>query len=167
MLVTGGAQEYPQREKHFDIIVFNDVIEHIPDIGSALAACDARLNPHGLLVLNVPRSSGFFYRLSKLLVRLNWTGPFERMWQKGLPSPHVHYFNEHNLDQLVAGQGFEPVESLHIRALSSDGLLERIRFAGKRHPAALYAQYAFLLCALPLIRLLPSDIIVCIYRKNG
>lgn len=151
--------------ERFDIIVFNDVIEHIPDIGSALAACNARLNPDGLLVLNVPRSSGFFYRVSKLLARLNWNGPFERMWQKGLPSPHLHYFNETNLDQLVARRGFASVQSFHLRALRSDGLLERIRFAGQRHPAALYAQYALVLCALPFIRLLPSDIIVCIYRK--
>lgn len=153
--------------ERFDIIVFNDVIEHIPDINSALEACNARLNPNGLLVLNVPRSSGFFYRLSKLLARVNWHGPFERMWQKGLPSPHVHYFNEHNLDRLVARQNFRSVQAFHLRVLSSDGLLERIRFAGKLHPVALYAQYAFLLCAVPFIRLLPSDIIVCIYRKTN
>lgn len=153
--------------ERFDIIVFNDVIEHIPDIRSALEACHARLNADGLLVLNVPRSSGFFYRLSKLLARFNWHGPFERMWQKGLPSPHVHYFDEHNLDRLVARHGFQPVRSFFLRALGSEGLLERIRFAGKLHPLALYAQYAFLLCALPFIRLLPSDIIVCIYRKNA
>ena len=153
--------------ERFDIIVFNDVIEHIPDIRSALEACNTRLNPEGLLVLNVPRSRGFFYRLSKLLARLSWNGPFERMWQKDLPSPHVHYFDEHNLDQLVARQGFQPVESFRLKAVSSDGLLERLRFAGKLHPVALYAQYAFLLCALPFVRLLPSDIIVCVYRKAG
>ena len=153
--------------ERFDIIVFNDVIEHIPDIRSALEACNARLDTGGLLVLNVPRSSGFFYRLSKFLARFSWNGPFERMWQKGLPSPHVHYFNEHNLDQLVARQGFESVQSFHLRAVGSDGLLERIRFAGKLHPVALYAQYAFLRCAVPFIRLLPSDIIVCVYSKTN
>ncbi|WP_223470121.1 class I SAM-dependent methyltransferase [Massilia soli] len=151
----------------FDVIVFNDVIEHIPDIHSALEACRAHLDADGLLVLNVPRSTGFFYRLSKLLARLKWRGPFDRMWQKGLPSPHVHYFNERNLDRLVARHGLRPVQAFHLRALSADGLLERIRFAGQLHPVALYAQYAFLLCALPLVRLLPSDIIVCIYSKNG
>lgn len=153
--------------EQFDVIVFNDVIEHIPDIHSALEACRIRLSPDGLLVLNVPRSSGFFYRLSKLLARLKWIGPFERMWQKGLPSPHVHYFNERNLAQLVVRHGLRPVQTFHLRALSSHGLLERIRFAGQLHPVALYAQYAFLLCAMPFMRLLPSDIIVCIYRKNG
>lgn len=153
-------------DERFDVIVFNDVIEHIPDINSALQACHERLNPDGLLVLNVPRSSGFFYRLSKLLARFRWKGPFERMWQKDLPSPHVHYFNERNLNQLVARQGFDPLQAFHLTALRAEGLLERIRFAGRLHPVALYAQYAVLLCAIPFIRLLPSDIIVCIYRRK-
>lgn len=51
----------------FDIIVFNDVIEHIPDIHSILEACRERLTPGGLLVLNLPSSKGIFYRLAKLL----------------------------------------------------------------------------------------------------
>ena len=152
--------------ERFDVIVFNDVIEHIPDIRGALEACHARLETDGLLVLNVPRSSGFFYRLSKILARIQWHGPFERMWQKGLPSPHVHYFNEHNLDRLVARKGFQSVQSFKLRAVSSDGLLERIRFAGKLNPVALYAQYALLLCAMPFLRFLPSDIVVCVYRKK-
>lgn len=153
-------------DERFDVIVFNDVIEHIPDINSALQACHERLNPDGLLVLNVPRSSGFFYRLSKVLARLSWRRPFERMWQKDLPSPHVHYFNERNLGQLVGRQGFEALQAFHLTSLSATGLLERIRFAGRLHPVALYAQYAVLLCAIPFIRLMPSDIIVCIYRRK-
>lgn len=74
-------------DESFDAIVFNDVIEHIPDIASALDACNARLSENGLLVLNLPNSRGFFYRLSKIFARLGWRNPFNRLWQKDLPSP--------------------------------------------------------------------------------
>src|SRR5690606_11668960 len=95
--------------ERFDAIVFNDVIEHIPDIGRALAACRERLAPGGMLLLNLPSSSGVFYRASKLLRRLGVAGHFERMWQKGLPSPHLHYVDPTNLARLLDRAGFVPV----------------------------------------------------------
>ncbi|MBB3121319.1 class I SAM-dependent methyltransferase [Pseudoduganella violacea] len=155
-----------ERDERFDVIVFNDVIEHIPDIGSALDACHARLNPGGLLVLNLPSSRGVFYRLSKLFARFNLRGPFERMWQKDLPSPHVHYFNEANLRALVGRHGFEEKQGFELASLKASGLLERLRFTGGVHPAVLYAQYIVLRCVIPFLNLLPSDIVVGIYRRK-
>ncbi|NVE01530.1 class I SAM-dependent methyltransferase [Massilia sp. BJB1822] len=155
-----------ERDERFDVIVFNDVIEHIPDIGSALDACHARLNQGGLLVLNVPSSRGVFYRLSKLFVRFKLHGPFERMWQKDLPSPHVHYFNESNLRTLVGRHGFEEKQGFELASLKASGLLERLRFTGGVNPAVLYAQYIVLRCVIPFLNLLPSDIVVGIYRRK-
>ena len=154
-------------EERFDVIVFNDVIEHIPDIHSALSACLDRLNQGGLLVLNLPSSRGFFYRLSKLFARLRWRGPFERMWQKDLPSPHVHYFDHQNLTNLVARHGFDEVETFSLPSLCTSGLLERLRFVGRINPVVLYAQYLAILSMMPIVNLLPSDIVVCIFRKRG
>ena len=150
----------------FDVIVFNDVIEHIPAVHDALQACHARLNPNGLLVLNVPCSRGFFYRLSKLFARLNLNGPFDRMWQKDLPSPHVHYFNEANLNALVERHGLHKLEAFELASLRLSGLMERLRFVGKVNPLVLYAQYAAIALAIPVLKLFPSDILVCIYRKG-
>lgn len=75
----GYFPEVLNENELFDVIVFNDVIEHIPDIKRALQASHDQLNPDGLLVLNLPRSSGVFYRVAKVCARLNWHGPFERM----------------------------------------------------------------------------------------
>lgn len=155
-----------QNDERFDVIVFNDVIEHIPPIAAALAACAERLNPDGILILNLPNSKGFFYRLSKLFARLGWRAPFERLWQKGLPSPHVHYFRPENLSRLVATQGFELVHSAELPSLRAKGLLDRLRCAGGMSTLSLYLQYAAILCAIPLLRAFPSDIIVCIYQKK-
>jgi 2-polyprenyl-3-methyl-5-hydroxy-6-metoxy-1,4-benzoquinol methylase len=153
--------------ERFDVLVFNDVIEHIPNIDSALAACGERLPDGGLLVLNLPNSRGLFYRLSKLFARLGLSGPFERLWQKGLPSPHVHYFDQHNLSALARRHGFDLVDSVELPALRANGLLERLRYVGKVSKAQLYAQYAAILVAIPVLKFFPSDIIVCTYRKRA
>ncbi|MYM37219.1 methyltransferase domain-containing protein [Duganella sp. FT94W] len=150
----------------FDVIVFNDVIEHIPDIGGALAACHARLRDDGLLVLNLPNSGGLFYRLAKLLTHCGWRQPFERLWQKGLPSPHVHYFNSANLTALLRRHGFRLQLRRELPAVRASGLLARLRCTGDSGALVQYASYAAVLCMLPLLRLFPSDIVVCLFRKE-
>ncbi len=152
--------------EQFDVIVFNDVIEHIPDIDGAVRACQERLGEGGLLVLNLPSSRGFFYRLSRLFARVGLPGPFERMWQKGLPSPHVHYFNEANLALLVGRHHFTLVQSFTLPSLRASGLMERLRFVGKVSKPVLYAQYLGAMCVIPLLRVLPSDIMVAIFRRK-
>jgi 2-polyprenyl-3-methyl-5-hydroxy-6-metoxy-1,4-benzoquinol methylase len=153
--------------ERFDVIVFNDVIEHIPPIGSALQACAARLNEGGILILNLPNSQGFFYRLSKLFARFGWKSPFERLWQKGLPSPHLHYFRPENLAKLVQANGFELLRTAELPSLRAKGLLDRLRCAGGMSTFSLYAQYLAILATIPLLRTFPSDIIVCIFRKKA
>jgi SAM-dependent methyltransferase len=178
-VVVGGrtaARSLPVRQGYFpdalhpgetfDVIVFNDVIEHIPDIDAALDACHARLGEGGLLILNLPSSAGFFYRLSKTLARVGWRSPFERLWQKDLPSPHVHYFGRGNLERLVARHGFDCVHAGELPSLRAKGLLERIRYAGNISGPSLYLQYAAVVCAIPLLRIFPSDIIVSVFRKH-
>jgi 2-polyprenyl-3-methyl-5-hydroxy-6-metoxy-1,4-benzoquinol methylase len=150
----------------FDVIVFNDVIEHIPDIGAALDACYAHLNEGGLLILTLPSSEGFFYRLSKTFARIGWRSLFERLWQKDLPSPHVHYFRPGNLERLVARHGFDCIHVSELSAMTAKGLLERIRYAGNISRPSLYLQYAAARCALPLLRILPSDIVVSVFRRQ-
>lgn len=150
----------------FDVIVFNDVIEHIPDIRAALAECASRLNRGGLLILNLPCSGGVFYRTAKLLAAFKLRGPFERMWQKSLPSPHVHYFNPVNLPALVNNAGFTPVDSFDLPSVRAEGLLERIRCVGNAGAARSYLSYLLIRAALPVLRLFQSDIIVCMFRKT-
>lgn len=150
----------------FDVIVFNDVFEHIPDIHAALSACRERLSAGGLLILNLPSSRGFFYKVAKAMARLGMRGPFDRLWQKGLPSPHVHYFNHRNLSRLVSAAGFYPVHFFELPALRMRGLMQRLRFVGKVNLLALYAQYVAVACAIPILRMFPSDAIVCMFRKR-
>lgn len=152
--------------EQFDVIVFNDVIEHIPDIDNAIKACYERLPTGGILILNLPNSRGIFYRLAKIFSSFGWNGPFERMWQKGLPSPHVHYFNEKNLRKLVSKYGFQQVQELSLPSLRAKGLMERLRFVGNVSKPILYTQYLAVMCAVPILRVFPSDIVVSIFRRD-
>ena len=154
-------------EEKFDVIVFNDVIEHIPDISAAVDACRTTLLPDGVLVLNLPNSGGFFYRLSGLFSRFGWGGPFARLWQFGLPSPHVHYFNQQNLRRLVEQHGFDFIACHALPSVHAKGLWDRLRFVKSTSLPNLCLQYVGILCLLPALRLLPSDIIVCMFRKRA
>jgi SAM-dependent methyltransferase len=150
--------------ERFDGIVFNDCIEHIPAIDAALVSCRERLSSGGLLVLNLPSTNGVFYRLSRLLARVGFGGPFDRMWQKGLPSPHVHYFDEAGLRRVVERHGFERVLSFALPSLRAAGLLQRLRFTGNTSRPMLYLKYIALIAAIPVLRVLPSDIMVGVFR---
>lgn len=149
----------------FDAIVFNDVIEHIPDIETALDACYKHLDADGVLVLNLPNSRGMFYVLSKILARVGWSEPFERMWQKGFPSPHVHFFKSANLATLAKTHGFEILKQLELPSIRRKGLLERMRFSKSASSLTVYLQYLGALAMIPFTRIFPSDVIVCLYRK--
>lgn len=142
----------------FDVIVFNDVFEHIPDIERVLAFCHQHLHKGGLLVINLPSSNGAFYRLSKILCRLGFPSFFERMWQKDLPSPHVHYFNPPNLVDLLHKAGFDVKMKGELSTICLDGLYARVSYIKHIKLAMRLFVYLTVSLGLPLLRLLPSDI---------
>ena len=156
-----------QPAEKFDVIVFNDVLEHIPDLEAVLAECQHRLNAKGLLVVNLPSSRGVFYRLARLLHRLGLPGPFERMWQVGLPSPHVHYFHLENLATLLKRKGFLVKKTGRLASVHLKGLYTRLAFTndGQSFFKKL-ALYLGIVCALPVLRLLPGDIMYVVVEPT-
>lgn len=162
----GYFPEALDENEQFDVIVFNDVIEHIPDIESVLAFCPRHLNKDGLLVLNLPSSNGLFYRLSKIFCQFGYAGFFERMWQKDLPSPHVHYFNLHNLITLLGNSGFEVKIKGQLSTLSLAGLYTRVSYTGGQNIAARIFLYISVAMFLPMLKILPSDIIYVISMRK-
>ncbi len=145
-------------DSKFDIIAFNDVLEHIPNVDDALMACKEHLNPDGLLLVNLPNSNGFFYRLSKLLARVGICGFFDRMWQKGMPSPHVHYFNQKNLTELLSNHQFKVVQTGTLDVLHAKGLYTRLTYSRANSVGKNVLLYVTLMLSLPVLKLLPSDI---------
>lgn len=138
-----GALQYGEQ---FDIIVFNDVFEHLPNVQEALKTCHSHLKEQGILVLNLPNSNGLIYILARAMIRLGIGCFFERIWQKNLPTPHLHYFNRENLRKILDNFGFSEVTFGYLDVFHFKGLKERL-MACKNFPY--YAQiFALTICAI-------------------
>lgn len=146
-------------DEKFDIIIFNDVIEHIPNINNVLKECNDRLNTEGLLVLNLPSSDGFFYRLSKVLACLGKKDFYNRMWQKNLPSPHLHYLNKNNITILLNKNQFSVKKQGRLASLKLSGLYEKITFTGEYNKITGFILYVLIALMLPVLKIMPADII--------
>jgi 2-polyprenyl-3-methyl-5-hydroxy-6-metoxy-1,4-benzoquinol methylase len=153
-------------EETFDVITFNDVLEHIPDTRATLAACAQVLRPGGVLSVNIPNADGLGYRVASTAARVGVHGPFERFWQYGLPSPHCHYFTPAGLARLVKDNGFAVEEMGPLSAISRDGLWERVHTFRRTTPASV-AGFAALWAAAPVLnRPRNSDIVLMLALRR-
>jgi SAM-dependent methyltransferase len=150
----------------YDAVVFNDVLEHIPDLSGALAAASSRLDIGGVLVLNCPDQRGLFYRLADLLDRFGLHDPFLRMWQVGLPSPHVWYFSATHLVRLGEQAGLSGLHVEHLEPITSAGLRQRISYVERQSKFLNAVTAVGVLALLPFLRVLPKDISIVFARKN-
>jgi SAM-dependent methyltransferase len=150
----------------FDAIVFNDSLEHIRDLDGALSASFQHLAPGGILCLNCPDRRGLYFRVADGLDRLGIGGPYDRLWQKGLASPHAWYFTADNLAKVAERRGFEAVGRLRLDTLDIEGLWARIRSVRNQSIWLSLAAYIFALGSYPLVRILPADAIACFFRKS-
>ncbi len=149
----------------YDVITFNDVFEHLPDVNAALEACRERLREGGLLVLNLPDSRGTVFRAAALLDRIGLHGPLDRLWQKEFPSPHLFYFNPDCLAALTQHHGFRELHRGELATVELRGLWQRLRYDRTSSlPAALLSWLAISL-AFPVLHLLTSDISLQVFVK--
>ncbi len=151
--------------EQYDVIIFNDVFEHIPAPHRIAEALPALLNPGGLAIINLPNSDGFIYRLSMIADRLGVSGPLERLWQKGLQSPHISYFNADNLKRLVERYSeLRQVDTFTLRTIRRQGLYARIR---STFPAIAAVPICAGVWVLSFVEpLLPADITVAVFQKD-
>lgn len=161
---TGFFPEGVAADERFDVISFNDVLEHIPDLASTLQACHRHLNEGGLLVVNAPSRKGVFYRLSRLLARMGAPGPFERMWQKDFPSPHVHYFDTASMTAIAARHGFRLESRSTLPSMTVKGLYARLRYSRDVSAVKAGVMATAITLASPLLAVLPADINVWTFR---
>ena len=150
----------------YDAIVFNDVMEHIPSVKSAVAASAKHLARNGILVLNCPDQRGVFYRLSSLLNTIGVSGPFKRMWQFGLPSPHVWYFTEHHLIRLGKDAGLVPIHVERVAPITLSGLWDRVSYVQGQSLLMNIATAVATIFLLPFLGALPKDTSIVFLRKE-
>jgi len=144
------------RADRFDIIALNCVLEHVPDVDGMIESFKRYLAPGGSVMINVPVSSGLTFKLSRALYRMRVAYPFDRLWQKGFVSPHLHYFEKDNLARLFGKHGLSLVADTKLALFSLGGIYRRlaldpnIRFV--QRISALGSLYAY----YPVSRLIPD-----------
>ncbi len=153
-------------DERFDLIVFNDVLEHIPHVSSVLQHCHQHLNPGGYVVINAPDSEGIFYRLSKWLTYLGLDASFKRMWQWGLPSPHLYYFNTATLKKIATANHFSMHSTMPLPSITLDGLIERIQYTGNHSKIKSWIIFYLIKTFLPWLQAAKPDIRVWLLKKE-
>jgi SAM-dependent methyltransferase len=144
--------------KAFDVISFNDVLEHLPSADRALAFCRERLNPSGSLVINIPTSQGVFYRTGVVLDRLGLGDPLDRMWQKNFSSPHISYFRAEHLAILAQRCGLQEAHRSTLPSIGFADIWARLRYDRGSAVWASALVFVGIACIWPFLRLLPADI---------
>ncbi|MCA9552237.1 MAG: class I SAM-dependent methyltransferase [Myxococcales bacterium] len=142
----------------FDAVVFNDVLEHIPEPRRALEMARDLLSPTGRVAVTLPSSEGVFYRLASGLHTVGHRAPMRRLWQEGFPSPHVHYFTPDGLQRLGARCGLRPLHSSTRPAVDGSGLWGRIRADRSGTWAGAAVTWCGVKAARPLLEVLPRDV---------
>jgi len=149
----------------YDFVVFNDVLEHIPDISRVMAANSQHLVQSGLLIVNIPVQQGFFYSGSLFLYHLGIKIFLNRMWQFNFKSPHLYYFTKRNLIGIAQKSGFELVKMMPLQVLDPSQIKNRL----KQDPSIGIIKLGFLtlitFLLLPFTRIYP-DIICFFFRKT-
>lgn len=148
-----------------DVIVFNDVFEHLPDPRTAMRAVHDALRPQGLVAINLPSSRGVFYRTAEALRCVGWRAPHDRMWQVGFPSPHLSYFHPDALARLAADCGLEEVDRQALPSILHRGMWRRLRYDPRASWITCAITWVAISLAIPVVRLLPADISLAIFRR--
>jgi 2-polyprenyl-3-methyl-5-hydroxy-6-metoxy-1,4-benzoquinol methylase len=86
---------------HFDCIVLNDVLEHLPDPALLLAGLRPLLSPTGVLVASVPNVR-FFWNVWDLALKGRWDYSDEGICDR----THLRFFTRSSLAGLFADSGY-------------------------------------------------------------
>ena len=148
----------------FDVVVINDVFEHLENLDLILIQLKSILKTNGQIVINLPSSDGLIYKFSNILNKIGFTNFYDRLWQKNLASPHLSYFNNSNLKMFFNKHGYNLIHTTSLDTVSKKGNFIRLNSTIK------YKFICFLLSGLLFLfyyfqKILPKDIILHIYKR--
>ena len=109
---------------YFDVVVCNDVIEHVSDSQDFLVSLKSKLAPNGVLIGSVPNVR-FWGNLINLLFKRDWkyedSGVLDRT--------HVRFFTNKSFRRLICDAGYELVKMAGIESKRMK-VLKVLLFAG-------------------------------------
>jgi SAM-dependent methyltransferase len=101
-VACGNVEEQPFPDGHFDVIIANHSLEHMPDPSTALGVMHRMLASNGMLVIGVPN----FASLMAALRRSRWASL--------VPAEHRWHFTPKTLRLLLEKSGFRTVSIRYV-----------------------------------------------------
>ena len=126
---------------HFDLVVFNDVLEHMIDPYSVLKKIQTKLKPGGYIVSSIPNIR-YYHTLHALVM----AGEFEYQESGVLDRTHLRFFTQKSIRRMYERLGYNIVRHSGINPMPSPPL--RFKFlemlSKKRFDDMRYEQFATL-----------------------
>jgi len=95
----GSLLSHPFAPGSFDVILMQDVIEHVPDPVAHLKEAYALLKPGGMIMLTTPDVGGL------------WSQILGGRWYHYKPGEHLVYFSRSTMSLALANAGFGQIET--------------------------------------------------------
>ena len=141
-VITGlYPEDFPEGET-FDCVVFNDVLEHMPDPGPALQAARRQLRPGGFLIASMPNVRHISV-VSDLVRRGRWD---YQDWGL-MDRTHLRFFTKSTMRELVEAAGFLVEQQIPNFWIKPTGKRRLLKLLGRHGEEFLAMQY--LLIARP------------------
>lgn len=123
----------PQIDRKFDLICFNDVLEHMADPYSALKTCHSLLNPNGIISASIPNILHYHEFLNILKNK-----DFEYADAGIMDKTHLRFFTRKSMIRMFEEAGYEvitikgldptPSKKMTLISLLSFGYLSEMRY---------------------------------------
>lgn len=104
--VTCGDIATLRVESKYDLVVLNDVLEHVADPLLVLQSVATILKPQGRLYLATPNAGALIYKVGEALFRMFGSMP---LLEKLYVPYHEYYFSNRGLRTMVQAQSMTPV----------------------------------------------------------
>jgi 2-polyprenyl-3-methyl-5-hydroxy-6-metoxy-1,4-benzoquinol methylase len=106
-------QVLTQVDRTFDLVVLNDVLEHMEDPWGALSQVHSLMSPNAHVLVSLPNIANF--RIVKQLVRNKFTYTDEGV----LDRTHLRFFSDPTAREMFATAGLEVVNTIRLMPVKS------------------------------------------------
>jgi len=107
-------------DNYFDLVICNDVIEHMSDYGKFLQSIKSKINKDGCLVASVPNVR-YIRNLRDLLIKKDWRYTHEGI----LDRTHLRFFTKKSLIRTLSNNSFSIDRIVGINPYLPKSLLKR------------------------------------------
>lgn len=104
---------------YFDLVICNDVIEHMTDHDQFLQAIKSKMKAGGCLVASIPNVRHIL-NLFEVLVKKDWEYKNEGI----LDRTHFRFFTKKSLQRIIAENGFQSDQFIGINAYRADSFIK-------------------------------------------